>query len=189
MNRITRRALMLKSLSAGAGGLAFAPLLNKLAALEGGTYKTPKRVVFVLFGNGFHEKGSIPKELEAPKLQGSETRTYALDRLTLPHDIEPFTPWKSRLAIIHGLRSGSVHPDHGAGFGALAAVNVGVGDDKRRNEEHHCPGGILTRSDETESRHQIIRHEKSPDEEREGPHNPRVSFLSDSQKPNGENEY
>ena len=49
---IGRRAL-LKSLSAGASGWAFAPLLNKLAAQEAGAYKTPKRVVFVLFGNGF----------------------------------------------------------------------------------------------------------------------------------------
>jgi len=54
MRQIGRRTL-LKSLSAGAGGLAFAPLLNKLAAQEAGTDKTSKRVVFVLFGNGFHE--------------------------------------------------------------------------------------------------------------------------------------
>jgi len=132
MNSMNRRTL-LKTLSVGAGGVAFAPLFNKLQALEAGTYKTPKRVVFVLFGNGFHEPASIPKELEAPKLEGTRTQTFALDNLTLPHDIAPFTPWKSRLTIVHGLRSGSVHPDHGAGFGALAAVNVGVGDDKRRN--------------------------------------------------------
>ena len=132
MHPIGRRTL-LKSLSAGAGGLAFLPLLNKLAAQEAGTYKTPKRVVFVLFGNGFHEPGSLPKELPAPMLEGTKTKTYPLTDLTLPFDIEPFAPWKDRLTIIHGLRSGSVHPDHGAGFGALAAVNVGVGDDKRRN--------------------------------------------------------
>ena len=133
MNPITRRSLLTKSLSGGAAAFAFAPLLNKLAALESGTYKTPKRVVFVLFGNGFHEKGSIPKELPAPTLQGTQTQTHSLEKLTLPFDIEPLTPWKGRLAIVHGLRAGSVHPDHGAGFGALSAVNVGVGDDKRRN--------------------------------------------------------
>ena len=132
MNRIDRRSLLTRSLSAGAA-LAFAPLLSKLEAQEKGTYKTPKRVVFVLFGNGFHEKGSIPKELPAPQLEGKKTTTYPLEKLTLPHDIEPFTPWKDRLAIVHGLRAGSVHPDHGAGFGALSGMNVGVGDDKIRN--------------------------------------------------------
>jgi hypothetical protein len=126
------RRTLLKSLSAGASGL-FLPLINKLSAQDAGVYRTPKRVVFVLFGNGFHEPASLPKELPAPQLEGTRTRVFPLADLTLPHDIEPFTPWKDRLAIIHGLRSGSVHPDHGAGFGALAAVNVGVGDDKRRN--------------------------------------------------------
>lgn len=132
MYHVGRRKL-LQSLSAGAGGWAFLPLLDKLAAQEAGTYKTPKRVVFVLFGNGFHEPGSLPKELPAPGLEGTKTQTYSLANLTLPFDTEPFTPWKDRLTIVHGLRSGYVHPDHGAGFGALAAVNVGVGDDKRRN--------------------------------------------------------
>ncbi len=133
MNPNIGRRTLLKSLSAGAGGLAFLPLINKLTALEAGTYKTPKRVVFVMFGNGFHEKGSVPLELPAPGLEGKDTKSYPLKALTLPFDIEPFTPWKNRLTIVHGLRSGPVHPDHGAGFGALAAVNVGVGDDKRRN--------------------------------------------------------
>lgn len=132
MHYIDRRTL-LKSLSSGAGALAFAPLLHRLEAQEKGTYKTPKRVVFVLFGNGFHEPGSLPKELPAPQLEGTKTQTFPLTKLTLPFDIEPFAPWKDRLTIIHGLRAGSVHPDHGAGFGALAAFNVGVGDDKRRN--------------------------------------------------------
>ena len=132
MHFIDRRTL-LKSLSAGAGALAFAPLLHRLEAQEKGTYKTPKRVVFVLFGNGFHEPGSLPKELPAPMLEGTKTQTFPLTKLTLPFDIEPFAPWKDRLTIIHGLRAGSVHPDHGAGFGALAAFNVGAGDDKRRN--------------------------------------------------------
>ena len=128
------RRTLLKSISAGAGSLAFAPLFEKLAAMEAGTYKTPKRVVFVIFGNGFHEPGSLPLEVAAaPGLQGTTTRTMPLEKMTLPFDIEPFTPWKDRLAIVHGLRAGLVLPDHGAGFAALSGVNGGAGDDKRRN--------------------------------------------------------
>ena len=128
------RRTLLKSISAGAGGIAFAPLFNVLAAKEAGTYKTPKRVVFVLFGNGFHEPASLPLEVPAtPGLQGTTTRTLPLEKMTLPFDIEPFTPWKDRLAIVHGLRAGRVNPDHGAGYGALSGVAGGTGEDKRRN--------------------------------------------------------
>ena len=131
MSHIGRRTL-LKSVSR-AGGLAFLPVWNRLAAQEAGHPQPPRRVVFVLFGNGFHEEGSLPRELAAPRLQGTRTRVFPLDNLTLPFDIEPFQPWKERLSIIHGLRAGAVHADHGAGFGALSAFNVGVGDGRRRH--------------------------------------------------------
>ena len=89
---IHRRSL-LKSLSAGAGGLVLSPFLQQLAAQEQGTYKAPKRVVFVLFGNGFHEFASMP---DAVSMTGQEVRQLPLDPLALPHDIEPFTPFALR---------------------------------------------------------------------------------------------
>lgn len=125
-----KRRTLLKQFSLGAGGLMFAPLLNRLSAQEKGTYKTPKRVVFVLHGNGFHEAASVPKEVS---LTGTAVRELPLDKLALPFDIEPFTPWKDRLAIVQGLQGGQVHPDHGSGLGALSGLHGGVGDDKRRN--------------------------------------------------------
>jgi Protein of unknown function (DUF1552) len=126
---IHRRSL-LKSFSAGAGGLVLAPFLQRLEARETGTWKAPKRVVFVLFGNGFHEVASMPKDVS---MAGQEARQVPLNRHDLPHDIQPFTPFKDRLCIIHGLRAGLVNPDHGAGFGALSGLHNGTGDDKRRN--------------------------------------------------------
>jgi hypothetical protein len=124
------RRNFLQGLSAGAGGLVFAPLLNSLAAQAAGTYTLPKRVIFVLFDNGFHEDTCTPVEAS---LQGQTTRELPLGPLKLPPGIEPFTPFKDRLAIVHGLRAGSVLPDHGAGFGALSAVNCGSGETKHRN--------------------------------------------------------
>jgi hypothetical protein len=126
---IPRRTL-LQRFSAGAGGLVFAPFLQRLDAQERGTYRTPKRVVFVLFGNGFHEWASVPEDIS---LNGSDVRELPLDSVQLPHDIEPFTPFKDRLAIVQGLRSGVVQPDHGAGFAALTGMNNGVGDAQHRN--------------------------------------------------------
>ena len=124
------RRSLLQRISAGAGGLVLTPFVQRLQAEEAGTYRTPKRVVFVLHGNGFHEWASAPENVS---LDGRETREISLDELALPHDIEPFTPFKDRLAVIHGLRSGVVRPDHGAGFAALTGMNNGVGDAQHRN--------------------------------------------------------
>jgi hypothetical protein len=126
---IQRRSL-LRQFAASAGGFVLAPFLQRLAAQERGTYRVPQRVVFVLFGNGFHEAASVPATVS---LGGTETRTLSLGDLALPHDIEPFTPFKDRLTIVHGLRAGLVNPDHGAGYGALSGLHGGSGDDKRRN--------------------------------------------------------
>ena len=71
---ISRRTL-LQQFSAGAGGMLLTPFLQKLDAQERGTYRTPRRVVFVVFGNGFPEFGSIPVGVS---LAGRETRQIPL---------------------------------------------------------------------------------------------------------------
>jgi hypothetical protein len=123
MNRRT----LLQQFSAGAGGMLLTPFLQKLDAQERGTYRTPRRVVFVMFGNGFPEFGSVP---EGVSLEGRETRQIPLGPHELPFDIEPFRPYKQRLAIVHGLRGGRVMPYHGGGFGALSGLFNGGGTDR-----------------------------------------------------------
>ena len=120
MNRRT----LLQQFSAGASGVLLSPFLQKLEAQERGNYRTPRRVVFVLFGNGFPEFGSLPAGVA---IEGRETRQIPLGQHALPFDIEPFTPYKDRLAIIHGLRGGRVMPYHGGGFGALSGLFNGGG--------------------------------------------------------------
>ena len=117
----------LKGVSLGAGGLVFAPLLNTLAAQAKGNYMPPKRVVFVLFDNGFHEAGAQPVGVS---LEGDKVRDLPLKPLKLPKDIEPFTPYKDRLTIIQGLRGAHLSPNHGAGFGALSGMSGGAGQEK-----------------------------------------------------------
>jgi hypothetical protein len=124
-----RRRELLKGVSLGAGGVVFAPLLRSVAAQIDGTFTTPKRVVFVLFDNGFHEAGAQPAGVP---LGGDKVRELPLESLDLPQDIEPFTPWKDRLAIVQGLRGGHLSPNHGAGFGALSGASGGLGEDKFR---------------------------------------------------------
>ena len=123
---INRRTL-LKRFSACAGGVLLTPFLRKLEAQEKGTYRPAKRVVFVLFGNGFPEFGSVPKGVS---LEVKETQQIPLDQHELPFDIEPFKPYKDRLAIVHGLRGGRVMPYHGGGFGSLSGLFNGAGTER-----------------------------------------------------------
>lgn len=125
---IERREL-LKSFSLGAGSFVFSPLLKSFAAQAEGNGTPPKRVVFVLFDNGFHETAAQPPDLS---LESDAIRELPLDPLDLPKDIEPFTPYKDRMTIVQGLRGGHLTPNHGAGFGALSGVSGGLGQDKFR---------------------------------------------------------
>ena len=122
-----KRRELLKGVSLGAGSVVFSPLLKSLHAQAEGTYTLPKRVVFILFDNGFHETGAQP--IGVP-LEGDKVREIPLKALTLPKDIEPFTPHKDRLTIVQGLRGAHLSPNHGAGFGALSGMSGGLGQDK-----------------------------------------------------------
>lgn len=115
---IDRRSL-LKGVSAGTGGLLLAPLLQKIEAHAAGADATPKRVIFVLFDNGFHEEGAQPVGVP---LATDKVKQLSLKDLTLPFDLEPFAPWRDRMTIIQGLRGFHLSPSHGAGFGALSGL-------------------------------------------------------------------
>lgn len=113
------RRTLLKGVSAGTGGLLLAPLLQKVEAHAAGTDATPKRVIFVLFDNGFHEEGAQPVGVP---LATDKVKQLSLTDLTLPFDLEPFAPWRDRMTIIQGLRGFHLSPSHGAGFGALSGL-------------------------------------------------------------------
>ncbi len=113
------RRTLLKGVTAGTGGLLLAPLLQKIEAHAAGTDATPKRVIFVLFDNGFHEEGAQPVGVP---LATDKVKQLALKDLTLPFDLEPFAPWRERMTIVQGLRGFHLSPSHGAGFGALSGL-------------------------------------------------------------------
>ena len=127
MKRIDRRTL-LKGVSAGTSSLVLAPLLRTLEAQAAGTYTPPKRVVFLLFDNGFHERGAQPVDL--PLESVSKVTRSPLAGLTLPFDIEPFAPFQDRMTIVQGLRGHHLSVDHGGGFRSLSGLPSA---DKRRS--------------------------------------------------------
>ena len=123
------RRQMLKGVTSGSGSLLLAPALQAMAAQVEGTYSVPRRVIFVLFDNGFHESGVQPVGVP---LQAEQTQDQPLERMRLPSDIEAFTPYKNRLTIVQGLCGQHLAPNHGSGFGALSGAVAGVGQDKFR---------------------------------------------------------
>lgn len=127
MTRIHRRTL-LKGVSVGTAGLLLSPLLEKLSAQAAGNYAPPKRVIFLLFDNGFHESGAQPVDL--PLETSSQVKQTPLAGLKLPFDIEPFAPFQDRMTIVQGLRGHHISIDHGGGFRALSGLPSA---DKRRS--------------------------------------------------------
>ena len=118
MNLPDRRSL-LKGATLGTGGLLFAPLLQKVAAAAEGKVAAPKRVIFLVFDNGFREiNGTLP---EGVPLESDKLRQIPLQGLKLPLDIEPFAPFQDRMTILHGLR-GNNAVDHGGYFAALSGI-------------------------------------------------------------------
>ena len=117
-DKLDRRSL-LKGVTLGAGGVLFAPLLQKIAAAAEGKVTTPKRVIFLVFDNGFREiGGTLP---EGVPLESDKLRQIPLKGLKLPLDIEPFAPFQDRMTILHGLR-GNNAVDHGGFFTALSGI-------------------------------------------------------------------
>lgn len=119
MPRLTRRTL-LKGVSAGTAGLVLTPLLRRLEAQAAGTDTPPKRVIFLLFDNGFHERGAQP--VDQPLETVSKVKQTPLAGLKLPFDIEPFAPFQDRMTIIQGLRGHHLSIDHGGGFRSLSGL-------------------------------------------------------------------
>ena len=113
------RRTVLKGVTLGAGGLLFEPLLQKVAAQAAGRPSTPKRVIFIVFDNGFREiGGNLP---EGVALASNELRRIPLRGLNLPFDIEPLAPFRDRMTILHGLRTNNA-VDHGGYFTALSGI-------------------------------------------------------------------
>ena len=119
-NKTLNRRTCLKGVSLGAGGLLFAPLLQKVAAAADGNVAPPKRVIFFLFDNGFQESAAIPVDW---KREAESIRQESLKDAKLPRDIAPLAPFQDRMTIVQGLQGRHCARGHGGGYGVLAGVN------------------------------------------------------------------
>lgn len=119
MNIPNRRSI-LKGLSLGAGSVVLQPMMQSIAAQAEGR-AGPKRVIFLIEGNGMNPAHLQPKGLKREHLQrGVDTLIdVPLADYELPNPIAALNPFKDRLTIIQGLShkiaSGRGHsPEYGS---------------------------------------------------------------------------
>lgn len=113
------RRTMLHGLTAGAGGLLFAPHVWPVQAAEPANAAGPKRLLFFLQNHGFHPQHAMPEGVKFNDATVDRPQDVSLDGLELPKYIAPLGPYKSKLTIVQGLNGKHVAPYHGAPYGAL----------------------------------------------------------------------
>ena len=143
MHPLDRRTL-LKGVSLGTGATVLAPLLTQLSAQAAGTASLPKRVVFVVEGNGLPWNQIQPVGLVRNTKQissggytgrnGGDVREGITDIILkdkeLPKALAPIDFAKDRLTIIQGLSGKMNGGGHSNDFGCLGAYSAkgGVGN-------------------------------------------------------------
>jgi hypothetical protein len=130
MSTHTTRRQILKVAGTGAGSVLLSPIIEQLAAQAAGEMVTRKRVIFVMQSNGIHPPHLYPSGVERPK-NGRPTNdtleTIELADRTLHSAIDPLTPFKDRMALLHGLSGRIAVSDHSANHGALGACPANKG--------------------------------------------------------------
>ncbi len=126
---LSRRRL-LGNLTLGAGASLLAPFLSRLAAEDSGaTAKLPRRVVFLVEGNGISAEHLVPVGVQRPQSSFNSTahgvtdaqtfRDLALAGHDLPFSLAPLAPFKDRLTVVQGLSGRVCEGGHSVNFGAL----------------------------------------------------------------------
>lgn len=115
---VTRRRF-LGNITLGSTATLLTPVLQQLQARAAGIERVPKRVVFVLEGNGLPPNQVQPIDVPHEK-DRSELVDLRLRDWKLPQALTPLEPFKDRLTILQGLSSKIVGASfHSADFGAL----------------------------------------------------------------------
>ena len=125
------RRQLFKHFSLGTSGVLLAPLTQRLAAEQSGTY-APRRFVFVVEGNGFSPGQAQPKTI--PRTKHSHGRNnedrlidVSLEGHALPEALKPLEPFKDRMAIVQGLSGRVCGGGHSNDFGALGVYSSKAG--------------------------------------------------------------
>lgn len=120
----TRRSFM-KSLSLGSGAVLFAPLLQRVEAVEAG--QLPKRFVFVVKSSGLEPRGLKPQSFKAETRTEGGVEITSLKGAKLNEHMASLEPFRDRLSLIDGLSAGMVTVGHTGWYGGLGVYNAAGG--------------------------------------------------------------
>jgi hypothetical protein len=119
-DQIDRRSA-LKGVTLGAGAVVLQPFLNALAAEARGE-APPPRIFFLIEANGLWEHHIRPQTLGKAGMWNSPLDKLADAPLAghqVPEAIAPLEALKDRMAVVLGLSSKHVAPNHGGGYGVF----------------------------------------------------------------------
>jgi len=119
----SNRRFFLKGVTLGAGSVVLQPLLQRIEAQAAGK-EGPRRVVFVLEGNGLFPTHIQPKDLKSPQFAAGKLIEEPLAKYDLPDPIAELAPFKDRLTIIQGLSSQIAAAAHSTDYGALGCYGA-----------------------------------------------------------------
>ena len=118
--KLTRRALLARSLSFGAGSTLLGPMANRILANAEGKRSAP-RFVFVIQSNGFDAVQACPPSIPFQKYEDHEKfESIELAEHKLPKGLAPLEVLKSKTTILQGLSgrcTGGGHSTHGGCLG------------------------------------------------------------------------
>ena len=87
------RRQLLKGVSLTAGSLLLSPVIRQLQAHADGQQTQPRRVVFVLEGNGLNPHQVMPEGMTRPRQNDrTELRNTSLADHNLPRALQPLQP-------------------------------------------------------------------------------------------------
>jgi hypothetical protein len=121
---------MLKGAGLTTGAALLTPILSQMSAYAAGDARHPRRIVFVVQGNGMNPAHLLPSGVARPR-NGRPTNAtleeVALKDRDLHTALEPLTPFKDRLSLVQGLSGRIAVSDHSANHGALGCYPANKG--------------------------------------------------------------
>jgi hypothetical protein len=126
INKNADRRKFLKGITLGAGAVVLQPVLDGLAAQVAGE-EGPRRVIFVVEGNGLDANHIQPRGLRRPQFGSDRLIDVSLAEHELPEAIAELTPFKNRMTIIQGLSSQVAAAGHSTNYGALGCYGASRG--------------------------------------------------------------
>lgn len=116
----SNRRQILKGLSLGAGATLLGPMIQNVMARSNGETGGPKRIVFVLQGNGFDAIQGCPETIPFKEYKNrNKFESINLKNHKLPASFTAMEPYKDKFTLIHGLSGRVTGGGHTVGGGAL----------------------------------------------------------------------